>query len=83
MARDLVSWRESAACRGEDPNVFFQSYYQPALSICARCDVRRECLEARLAEVLPNELDMGVWGGMTPAQRAAERRRRRRFARGV
>lgn len=77
MARDSVSWRESAACRGVDPNVFFDRVYRPALQYCERCEVKRACLDARLAEVEPGEPDMGVWGGMTPAQRAVERSRRR------
>lgn len=77
MARDSVSWRDSAACRGVGPNVFFDQVYKPALRICARCEVQQECLDARLAEVEPGDLDMGVWGGMTPAQRAAVRARRR------
>ena len=78
-----MSWREQAACRTVDTAVFFDHTdkgVEVAKKVCAGCDVRQECLDARLAELDPNDFDFGVWGGMTPAERAREaydRRNRR------
>jgi WhiB family redox-sensing transcriptional regulator len=44
--------------------------------ICARCQVRRECLEFALA----HDQVYGIWGGTTPEDRQRERRRKRRAA---
>jgi WhiB family redox-sensing transcriptional regulator len=43
--------------------------------ICAKCPVRRECLDYALAE--PEPL-MGVWGGLTAHERRQPRRQYRR-----
>ena len=56
-------WRDRAACAGTDTSAFFleQSNGNPyALRVCARCEVRAECLEYALAR---NE--WGIWGGMS------------------
>lgn len=71
--RDLVgAWAERGACRVEDPAIFFPPArgsrppnYRPALAVCARCEVRRECLRFALDT---NQED-GVWGGTTPTER--------------
>lgn len=73
-------WRDDAACRGLDTNVFFAGLgelrtHQLAKAICAKCPVREECLESALA--MSPEL-CGVWGGTTQTERSALRRRRRR-----
>lgn len=79
-----MSWREQAACRTVDTAVFFDHTdkgVEVAKKVCARCDVRQECLDARLAELDPNDFDFGVWGGMTPAERAREAYDRRNLRR--
>lgn len=72
-----MSWHELAACRDEDPALFFGEGiegrahdYAPALAICAGCPVRDECLEAGLYE------PAGVWGGLAPRARAKIARER-------
>lgn len=88
MARDEVSrwgWQEQAACSGMTLDLFFspdgerqrerERREQAALRVCARCPVRRNCLD----QALRAPENYGVWGGMTEDQRAAERRRRRRL----
>ncbi|MFE7559147.1 WhiB family transcriptional regulator [Kitasatospora sp. NPDC057500] len=76
-----MNWRESARCRGTDPELFFpigsgtsfptivQS--EEAKAVCGRCPVSRQCLERALEA--PVE---GIWGGTTEAERRALRRRR-------
>ena len=72
-------WRHRAACRDEDPELFFPlSEMGPgarqtaqAKAVCARCPVRAECLEY----ALDNALDHGIYGGMTEAERRTLRRR--------
>ncbi len=43
-----------------------------AKQVCAGCPVRTECL----AEALDNQIEWGVWGGMTERERRALLRRR-------
>jgi len=62
-----MSWRNYAACRGQDPELFFPSpdtnfagtQLQQAKAVCAGCAVQSVCLEwAILAGI-----EHGVWGG--------------------
>jgi WhiB family transcriptional regulator, redox-sensing transcriptional regulator len=81
----MSDWRELAACRFEDPDLFFPiGTTGPALvqtrraqAVCARCPVRAQCLDFALA----TEQATGVWGGTTETERRdlsrAEARRRR------
>ncbi|MER7638269.1 WhiB family transcriptional regulator [Streptomyces sp. NPDC126522] len=74
-----MSWRESAACRDVDPDLFFPIgtggptlvQIGEAKAVCARCPVRERCLEWAL-DVGQVE---GVWGGTTESERRATRRR--------
>jgi len=73
-------WRRHAACRGEDPDLFFwqgqgPANYTQASAICAVCPVRTACTEDALSR--PGEL-FGMQGGLTPKQLEAMRRARRR-----
>ena len=76
------TWREHAACRDLDTNLFFPPGDGPgsterieqAKAVCAGCSVRTECLSFALS----TRQDSGVWGGMTEDER---RRHRRRLAR--
>lgn len=68
-----MEWQERAACRGLDPTTFFlrgAARSRPAIRVCERCHVREECLRY----ALDNEVEFGVWGGMTERQRRALRR---------
>lgn len=75
-------WRERAACRHEDPELFFPvgttgpalDQIERAKAICRRCPVMEQCLATALAD----GEDAGIWGGLTPDER---RRLRRALAR--
>lgn len=77
-----IDWRHRAACRDEDPELFFPvGTTGPALvqtadakAVCARCPVAAECL----TWALETGQDAGVWGGMSEDERRALRRRPRR-----
>ncbi len=78
--RTDTAWRDEAACRGLDTDVFFpltDEEAEEAKAICASCSVREECLEFALL----TRQDDGVWGGLTEAERRRLRRRRREQAR--
>src|ERR687883_1798150 len=70
-----MDWRHHAACRDEDPELFFPvGTSGPALlqiteakAVCRRCPVNAECLNWALA----SGQDAGVWGGMSEDQRRA------------
>jgi WhiB family transcriptional regulator, redox-sensing transcriptional regulator len=73
------TWRNHAACRGIDPDVFYpqtDEEAEPARAICAQCQVRVACLEYALAK---RERD-GLWGGATERERRRLIRQRRRTA---
>jgi WhiB family transcriptional regulator, redox-sensing transcriptional regulator len=78
----IQNWQAKGACLSADPDLFFPiSSTGPALrqierakAICARCTVRRECLEFAVA----HDQVYGVWGGTTPEDRRRHRRRLRR-----
>ncbi|WP_116042693.1 WhiB family transcriptional regulator [Amycolatopsis palatopharyngis] len=78
---EITDWQSRAACRDEDPELFFPvSDMGPgarqaaqAKSVCARCPVRAECL----GYALDNGLDHGVFGGTTERERRELTRRQR------
>ncbi len=73
-------WRDAAACRGADIDIFFPQSEDDAgaaKAICATCPVREPCLEFALAV---RQLE-GVWGGLTDTERRRLRRRRQAQAR--
>jgi len=75
-------WRDRAACRTEDPELFFPIgntgpallQIEQAKAVCFGCPVRDECLEWAL-DTGPL---MGVWGGTSELDRRALQRRRAR-----
>ena len=82
-AKPLLSewdWQRAASCRGMDSAVFFSPSHERgaerrrreerAQSICRSCPVRRPCAGFALRTAQP----YGVWGCLTEADRAAERR---------
>ena len=74
-----LPWRQKAACRGVDPDIFYpvsDEDAEDAKAICGSCPVQQACLEWALAV---REKD-GVWGGATERERRRILRRRRRSA---
>jgi WhiB family redox-sensing transcriptional regulator len=69
-----VGWQQDAACKDTpDPDVFFPGkgeHGEAAKRVCAGCPVIGECLEFALATMRAPERDHGVYGGLTPAERA-------------
>lgn len=77
-------WRAHAACRHEDPELFFPpgrddaagEQIAAAKAVCARCPVAEECL----AFALKHRIRDGIWGGLSDQERrhlpAAGTRRR-------
>lgn len=66
-------WAIKAACKSSDPDLFFPELGQKgteAKKICARCPVRRECLDYAIA----HEERFGIWGGMSDRERRRIRR---------
>ena len=66
--RFAARWREQAACRGTDLDVFYPERGQtagPARQVCAACPVRQPCLEYALS----NRITSGIWGGLTERER--------------
>lgn len=71
----LPEWQERANCQYTDPEVFWPpkgGSALPAKRICARCEVRDECLQY----ALDNDERYGVWGGKTDRQRRRIQRKR-------
>ena len=69
-ARFAARWRELAACRGADLEVFFPGRGESAESarrVCAACPVRQPCLDYAVT----NRIVHGVWGGLTGWERRA------------
>jgi WhiB family redox-sensing transcriptional regulator len=70
-------WAAEALCAQVDPEVFFPANDDPATEarrICARCPVRRPCLDYALAA----GEEYGIWGGLNPQERKNLKRRRQR-----
>ena len=73
------TWRQHAACRGVEPDIFYPASDEEAdvaKAVCAVCPVRQPCLEYALSS---RERD-GVWGGATEKERRRLLRQRRRSA---
>ncbi len=76
--RTRKRWREQAACRETDPELFFpvaesgpvrEAQVRAAKQVCAGCPVRAECLAAALARS-----PYGIAGGLTERERRRLRR---------
>ena len=67
-------WAGKALCNQTRPDELFVrgAAQNRAKQMCAGCPVRTECL----AEALDNQIEWGVWGGMTERERRALLRRR-------
>lgn len=70
----VQDWAADGTCHGHrDPDLWFAddvASQRQARSFCAVCPVREECL----LYALEHDLDFGVWGGLTPAERTEIRR---------
>ena len=89
-SRDDTRWREDAACRDADPDLFFPvgatnealAETRAAMALCLRCPVREQCLEFAM---VTNQRD-GIWGATSEEDRRRLRsawlaaRRRRELA---
>ena len=67
LRADPGRWRDFAACRAVDPEIFFLERAagvpnREAKAVCAGCPVRGECLEYAMAH--PDTCRYGVWGGL-------------------
>lgn len=68
-----LDWWRDAACQTVDPDLFFpvsslgpgRDEVARAKAVCARCPVRRQCLQFALATRQAH----GVWGGTTEEER--------------
>ncbi|MFI2374519.1 WhiB family transcriptional regulator [Streptomyces sp. NPDC018964] len=75
----MDNWRERAACRTEDPDLFFPigttgpalMQAEQAKAVCRRCPVREPCLRW----ALDTGQSIGVWGGTSETERRALKRR--------
>jgi len=81
-AAEPKTWRNSAACRDTEPDLFFPvgqtgpaiAHIASARAVCMTCAVSKECLEYAL---MTNQ-DAGIWGGTTEDERRKIRRERRK-----
>lgn len=72
-----VDWRKHAACRDEDPDLFFPVgtsgpallQVEQAKAVCRRCSVTDECH----AWALEAEVSDGIWAGLDENERRAAR----------
>lgn len=70
---DSDDWRERAACRDTDPDLFFPigttgpaiEQIDAAKAVCRGCDAQAPCLEFALA----TNQEAGVWGGASEEER--------------
>lgn len=72
---NLPKWYASAACIGQDLDLFFEpELYHKAKEICKDCPVKEPCKEYGIE----NE-QFGIWGGLSPEQRRKIRSVRRKY----
>lgn len=75
-ANERPYWQAYAECREHSPRMFFPEKgvnVAYAKGVCARCQVREQCLEYAMQSVEVH----GVWGGLTHRERVALRREQR------
>ncbi|WP_309235724.1 WhiB family transcriptional regulator [Streptomyces sp. TRM64462] len=81
----MEDWRQAAACRDADMDLFFPvgtsgpavMQAEEAKRVCAGCPVQQRCLRW----ALDTGQDHGVWGGTTENERRTLRRRAARARR--
>lgn len=75
-----VDWRDAAACRDQDPELFFPNgttgpwalAIEEAKAVCRGCPVMQTCGQW----ALENKIAFGIFGGLDERQRASYWRRR-------
>lgn len=69
VADARTAWVLQGLCLTSDPDKLFVrgAAQRKAAAMCRDCPVKAECL----ADALDNEVEFGVWGGMTERQRRA------------
>ncbi|MDZ7732322.1 MAG: WhiB family transcriptional regulator [Acidimicrobiia bacterium] len=80
LTLDDDRWRDHAACRDTDPDLFFPvgttgpaiEQIENAKAVCDECEVREPCLEFALS----TNQDSGIWGGTSEEERRKLRRER-------
>jgi WhiB family transcriptional regulator, redox-sensing transcriptional regulator len=73
VAGEHQNWRNRAACRHYDPDLFFpegaagpaQQQTEQAKRVCQSCPVQAPCL----CFALRHRLVFGIWGATTPEER--------------
>lgn len=69
-----MSWQDKANCRGVDTNLFYleqgvskenERKLDIILPLCNTCPVKGKCLSFAIT----NQIEHGVWGGLTPRER--------------
>lgn len=78
-ASGLLTWLDSAGCRGLDTELFFPAgpkgpgrrEADEAKAVCQTCPVRQQCASWALATAQ----EYGIWGGMDEEERVRARRR--------
>jgi len=78
LANANYRWRDHAACRDTDPELFFPVgttgnalvQIELAKSVCRGCEARLDCLEFALS----TNQDSGIWGGASEEERRKLRR---------
>lgn len=87
LENPVIEWRELAACKDSEPNLFFPigttgpavEQIAEAKMVCMSCSIQEECLQY----ALETNQEAGLWGGYAEDERRrlrkrwlAERRRR-------
>ncbi|PLW68031.1 WhiB family transcriptional regulator [Streptomyces sp. SCUT-3] len=75
----MMNWRDHAACRTEDPELFFPVgssgsallQTERAKKVCRSCPAKDPCLEWAMT----HSQESGVWGGTDEDERRALKRR--------
>ena len=69
VSEERTAWVLQGLCLTTDPDKLFVrgAAQRKAATMCRDCPVKAECL----ADALDNEVEFGVWGGMTERQRRA------------
>jgi hypothetical protein len=64
-------WYDDAACIGHPLSVFFpeDDNFEPALAICAGCEVKQQCLQFAIRVERSLTWSFGVYGGLAPYKR--------------
>ena len=70
---DVDDWRDQAACRDTDPDLFFPigttgpaiEQIESAKAVCLACDAQSSCLDFALA----TNQESGIWGGTSEEER--------------